>query len=150
MVSSSANTVDAYLAELSPERRKVIATMRDMVNAHLPPGYEETMNWGMISWEIPLSRYPVTYNKQPLNYVALAAQKNKYSLYLMSVVADSEHEHRLRAAAAAMGKTLDMGKCCVRFKRCEDLPLEVIGELIASMPAGTYIADYEARRGTAR
>ena len=79
MVSSAAKTIDAYLAELPPERRAVIAAMRDRVNAHLPPGYEETMNWGMITWQIPLARYPITYNKQPLAYVALAAQKNNQS-----------------------------------------------------------------------
>ncbi len=150
MVSSAAKTVDAYLAELPPERREVISTVRRMVNAHMPPGYEETMNWGMISWQIPLARYPDTYNKQPLGYVALAAQKNNYALYLVAVYADGEQERKLRAGAASMGKKLDMGKSCVRFKHPDDLPLAAIGELIASMPVEAYIADYEARRGIAR
>ena len=83
MVSSAAATVEAYLAELPPERRAVVATVRALVNAHLPEGYVEGMHWGMIGWVIPLSRYPVTYNKQPLIYAALAAQKNNYALYLM-------------------------------------------------------------------
>jgi hypothetical protein len=148
MVSSAAKTVEAYLAELPPERRAVIATMRDRVNAHLPPGYEETMNWGMITWQIPLARYPITYNKQPLAYVALAAQKNNYALYLTGVYAEGEQERRLRAAAAAMGKKLDMGKSCLRFRNIEDLPLDAIGELIASMSVEAYIARYEDRRGT--
>jgi hypothetical protein len=150
VVSSAAKTVDAYLAELPPERREVISTVRRMVNAHMPPGYEETMNWGMISWQIPLARYPDTYNKQPLGYVALAAQKNNYALYLVAVYADGEQERKLRAGAASMGKKLDMGKSCVRFKHPDDLPLAAIGELIASMPVEAYIADYEARRGIAR
>ncbi len=150
MVSSAAKTVEDYLAGLPPERRAVIATVRDTVNAHLPPGYEETMNWGMISWEIPLSRYPVTYNKQPLSFAALAAQKNNYSLYLMSVYAGSGGEQQLREAAAALGRTLDMGKSCLRFKQVEHLPLQAIGALIASVPVEAYIAQYEAARGAAR
>jgi Domain of unknown function (DU1801) len=150
MVSSAAKTVDAYLAELLPERRAVVATVRDIVNAHLPPGYEENMNWGMISWEIPLSRYPVTYNKQPLSFAALAAQKNSYSLYLMAVDGGSERERQLRDAAAALGRKLDMGKCCVRFKQPDHLPLQAIGALIASVPVEAYIAQYEAARGIVR
>ncbi len=150
MVSSAAKTVDAYLAELPPERRLVVATVRRMVTAHMPPGYEEAMNWGMISWQIPLSRYPVTYNKQPLSYVALAAQKNNYALYLVGVYAEGEQERKLRAAAAAQGKKLDMGKSCLRFKKPDDLPLEAIGALIASMPVEAYIANYEAMRGIVR
>lgn len=150
MVSSVAKTVDAYLAELPPERRAVVATVRDVVNAHLPPGYEETMTWGMISWEIPLSRYPVTYNKQPLGFAALAAQKNSYSLYLMAVDGGSEGERQLREAAAALGRKLDMGKCCIRFKQPDHLPLQAIGALIASVPVEAYIAQYEAARGIVR
>jgi Domain of unknown function (DU1801) len=150
MVSSAAKTVDAYLAELPPERRTVVSAMRRMVNERMPPGYEEAMNWGMISWQIPLARYPVTYNKQPLSYVALAAQKNNYALYLVGVYAEGEQERKLRAAAAAQGKKLDMGKSCLRFKKIEDLPLETIGELIASMPVEAYIANYEATRGITR
>ncbi len=148
MVSSAAKTIDAYLAELPPERRAVVATVRDAVNAHLPPGYEETMSWGMISWQIPLSRYPVTYNKQPLSFAGLAAQKNSYSLYLMAADTGSERERQLRDAAAALGRTLDMGKCCIRFKQPEHLPLQAIGALIASLPVEAWIAQYEAARGT--
>lgn len=146
MVSSAAKTVTAYLAELPPERRKVVSALRDLVNAHLPPGYEETMSYGMIGWGIPLSRYPVTYNKQPLCYAGLAAQKNNYSLYLLCAYGEGEQERKLRAAAAAQGKKLDMGKCCVRFKRLEDLPLGAIGEVIASTSVEDHIAQYEASR----
>ena len=146
MVSSKAKTVGAYLDELPPERREVIAKVRETVLANLPPGYEETMNWGMISYEIPLSRYPVTYNKQPLGYVALAAQKNNYVVYLMGLYADGEQERKLKTAYAAMGRKPDIGTCCVRFKKLEHLPLETIGELIASMPVEAYIEHYEASR----
>ena len=146
MVSSAARTVDEYLAGLPPERASVAAAMRALINVHMPPGYQETMAFGMIGWGIPLSRYPDTYNGQPLGYVALAAQKNAYSLYLMGIYADGEQERALHEAAAAAGKKLDKGKSCLRFKRPEDLPLQAIGKLIASMPVDDYIALYEANR----
>ena len=146
MVSSAATTVEAYLAELPPERRAVVTKVRALVNAHLPDGYVEGMNWGMISWEIPLSRYPATYNKQPLGYAALAAQKNHYALYLMGVYADSRSEHDLRAAYAAAGLKLDMGKCCLRFRRLDALLQPAVAAAIASTPLETHIARYEASR----
>lgn len=146
MVSSAAGTVKQYLAELPPERRKVVSAVRDIINANVPDGYQESMAFGMIGWSIPLSRYPETYNKQPLGYVALAAQKNNYSLYLMGVYADGRQEQKLRAAAAAIGRKLDMGKSCLRFKSVDDLPMAAIGELIASMSVDDYIAVYEASR----
>ena len=150
MASSATNTIEAYIAGLPLEQREVVSSMRRLVNAHMPPGYEEVMNWGMISWQIPLVRYPVTYNKQPLSYVALAARKNTCALHLIGVYADGEQERKLLAAAAALGKKLDMGKSCLNFKQPGDLPLETIGELIASMPVEAYIANYEAARGIAR
>lgn len=146
MVSSAATTVEAYLAELPPERREVIATVRALVNANLPDGYVEGMNWGMISWEIPLSRYPLTYNKQPLTYAALAAQKNHYALYLMCAYAHSQSEHDLRAAYAAAGLKLDLGKSCLRFRRLDALLLPAVAAAIASTPLETHIARYEASR----
>ncbi|TKR30550.1 DUF1801 domain-containing protein [Luteimonas gilva] len=146
MPRSDAVSVTDYLASLPPERRAVVAKVRDLVNANLPAGYAETMAFGMIGWGVPLSRYPDTYNRQPLGYVALAAQKNGYSLYLMGVYAIAEQERRLRTAAAAAGKKLDMGKSCLRFKKPEDLPLEAIGELIADVGVDDYIAVYEASR----
>lgn len=146
MTRSAATTVEAYLAELPPERRAVVAQARSLVNAHLPPGYVETMNWGMISWEVPLSRYPVTYNKQPLSYAALAAQKNAYTLYLMAVYTDSADEQRLHSMYEQAGKKLDMGKSCLRFKTFDDLVPDAIAKVVASMPVDAYIAHYEANR----
>ena len=99
---------------------------------------------GMLSYEIPLSRYPITYNKQPLSYVALAAQKNNYAIYMMNIYGDKGLLDRLVAAYAASGRKPDMGKCCIRFKRLEDLPLDVIGDIIASTPVERMIAAYES------
>lgn len=146
MVSSAAKTVEAYVEALPAERREVVATVRDLVNRHLPLGYVETMNWGMISWEIPLSRYPATYNKQPLGYAALAAQKNHYALYLMGVYADSQNERDLREAYARAGMRLDLGKCCLRFRKLDGLLPDEVGRIIASTPVDAYIAHYEASR----
>jgi hypothetical protein len=146
MVQSKAATVEECLAELPEERRAVIAAVREVILAHLPEGYEESMAWGMIGYGIPLSRYPNTYNKQPLGFVALAAQKNYYSLYLMCAYQDSEDEAFLRRAFEAAGKKLAMGKSCIRFKRLDDLPLDAIGEVIARTPPERMIATYEASR----
>lgn len=146
MVQSKAATVEEYLEELPEDRRAVVSAVRDVVLANLPEGYEETMNWGMISYEVPLSRYPVTYNKQPLAYVALAAQKNYYSLYVLSCYEDSEDEAFLRRQFETAGKKLDMGKCCVRFKTLDDLPLDAIGELVARTPPEGMIERYEESR----
>ena len=146
MVSSRATTVEEYLEELPEERRAVVSAVRDLVARNLPEGYRESMSWGMISYCIPLERYPNTYNQQPLGYVAIAAQKNHYSLYLMGVYADSEREKQLREAFRLAGKKLDMGKSCLRFKKLDDLPLEAVGEVISSLPVDEYIAYYEAAR----
>lgn len=146
MVSSTAKTVDAYLDELPSERRVVVATVRDLVNANLPPGYAEEMAFGMIGWNIPLSRYPKTYNKQPLCYAALAAQKNGYSLYLNCVYAGSGREQGPRAAYERAGRKLDMGKGCLRFKSPDDLLQSEIAAIVASTSVDEYIALYEASR----
>lgn len=150
MVQSKAATVADYLAELPAERRKVVETVRKTIRKHLPKGYTEAVAFGMLGYGIPLSRYPNTYNKQPLGYVALAAQKNYYSLYLMSAYADSDEERFLRDAFQQAGKKLDMGKCCIRFKRVEDLPLDAIGEVIARTPPDKFIELYERSRPSKR
>jgi uncharacterized protein YdhG (YjbR/CyaY superfamily) len=146
MARSNAATVEQYLAELPAERREVVSKMRDLVRRNLPKGYAETMNWGMISYEIPLERYPNTYNRQPLSYVALAAQKNYYALYLTSAYQDSEQGKQLAEAFKRAGKKLDMGKSCLRFNTLDDLPLDVIARVVASTPPEKWIAQFEAAR----
>jgi hypothetical protein len=144
MVSSKAQTVDDYLAQLPSDRRAVVAAVRDHVNAHLPPGYVEAMACGMIGWGVPLSRYPRTYNGEPLSYVGLAAQKNNYSLYLMGCYMNPADDAALRAAYAKAGRKLDMGKSCLRFKSLDGLLLDEIGRLVAAIPVETFIARYES------
>jgi uncharacterized protein YdhG (YjbR/CyaY superfamily) len=146
MVSSKATTPDAYIAELPPERRGLVETLRGIVNANIPDGFVERMNWGMISWELPLERYPDTYNGQPLAFAALAAQKSHTALYLNCVYASDERAERLKGAWAAAGKKLDMGKSCLRFKRVDQVAEDVLAEAVASIPVEEFIADYEAGR----
>jgi hypothetical protein len=150
MVSSAAQSPEAYLAELPAERRQEIAVVRDLILAHLPVGYEESMRWGMLSYEIPLRLYPHAYNRQPLNYIGLAAQKQKNLLYLLGVYTDPAALQSLLDAYARSGLKADMGKSCLRFRTARDIPLEKIGELIASMPPEKFIAMYEKSRQVLR
>ena len=143
---SKAPTPEAYLSELPPERADFVARLRDLINANLPDGYAERMNWGMISWEVPAERYPDTYNGQPLVYAGLAAQKNYTALYLNCVYASEERTERLKAQWAASGRKLDMGKSCLRFKRGQDVPEEVLAQTIRSIPVDRFIAEHEAGR----
>ncbi|HEX6372273.1 MAG TPA: DUF1801 domain-containing protein [Longimicrobium sp.] len=149
MASSKAETVEQYLQELPEDRRAVVSAVRDQVVRNLPAGYREAMGFGMITWGIPLEDYPDTYNGQPLGYAALAAQKNYYALYVMTPYQDPAQEQWLRDEFAKAGKKLDMGKSCLRFKKLEDLPLDVIGKLIASTPPAEFIAQYEKARADA-
>jgi hypothetical protein len=148
MVKSDAKTVEDYLQTLPPERREAISAVRDVILQNLPQGYVESMNWGMISYEIPLSRYPKTYNKQPLMLAALAAQKNYLSLYLLTVYGDKKTEEWFRERYRASGKKLDMGKSCVHFRKSDDLPLDLVGEAIRRSTVETYIERYEMARGS--
>ena len=139
-------TVAAYLAALPEDRRAAISAVRDLVNRNLPKGYRETIAHGMLAWAVPLEVYPDTYNGQPLMYAALASQKQYIALHLMTLYGHAETEREFRDAFAKAGKKLDMGKSCVRFRKLEDLPLDVIGQVIARTPPEAYIAFFEASR----
>src|SRR5476649_186027 len=115
MASSRAATVQAYLAELPPERRKVVSAARDLVLRSLPEGYDEGMDYGMIYYHVPFSRLSETYNGHPLCYVGLAAQKNFYAFYLMGIYSDPARTKAFVDGFARAGKKLDAGKSCVRF-----------------------------------
>jgi uncharacterized protein YdhG (YjbR/CyaY superfamily) len=143
---SEAATVDEYLAELPAERRAAIARVRDEIVANLPAGYEEDMNWGMITYQVPLTTYPDTYNGKPLMYAALANQKNHMAVYLTAVYADEETRDTFLDSYRETGKRLDMGKSCVRFRSLDDLPIELIGESIASCDLDSFIAMNERVR----
>jgi hypothetical protein len=145
MVTSNPETIEEYLQELLPERREVIAKVRETILENLPDGYVDTVR-GAIGYEIPLEDYPDTYNGQPLNYVGLAAQKHLYAVYMTCVYQDPQQEKLLREAYTKMGVKPDMGESYVRFRKLENLPLDVIGQLVASTPPDKFIAQYEASR----
>ena len=146
MAKSKAESVEEYLAELPEDRRAALATVRKVILENLPHGYEETMQYGMIGYVVPLERYPVTYNGQALSYAALASQKNYMSLYLMNIYGDKEAERWFVDRYHASGKRLDMGKSCVRFKKLEDLPIDLVADVIALTPVAQFLERYEASR----
>lgn len=136
-------TVDDYLSSLPAERRADVAAVRDLMRRNLPPGFEEGMLFGMISWFIPPERYGRSYNGQPLTIASLAAQKSHLALYLTGLYAEPALAEWFAAAYQAAGKKLDMGKSCVRFSRREDLPLAVIAQAAAKISVDEYVALYE-------
>jgi hypothetical protein len=146
MFANTALTVAEYLAKLPADRRATISAVRDVVLRNLPDGYEEMIGWGAITYAIPLAAYPNTYNKEPLSIAALASNKNYCSLYLMGAYGDEKTRRALEAGFERSGKKLDMGKACVRFKTAEDLPLDVVGAVIAKITPAKYIEIYEASR----
>ena len=145
-MQSNAKTAEEYLAELDDERREQLSIVRNVVLENLPDGYAEMMLFGMITYAIPLATYPNTYNKQPLMYAALASQKRHMALYLTNVYGDESVEKWFRARYIETGKRLDMGKSCVRFRKLDDLPLELVGEVVAKTPIDEFIEVYKASR----
>jgi hypothetical protein len=146
-MTSKAKTVAEYLKELPQDRRTAINAVREVILANLPAGYEECMQYGMISYVVPHSLYPAGYHCDPsqaLTYASLGSQKNHMALYLMCAYGDPATAEWFRKAYLAAGKKLDMGKSCVRFRKVEDLPLDVIGQIIGRVPVRNYIARVEA------
>ncbi len=143
---AESGSVEEYIAGMPEERRSAIASLRDLILAHLPEGYAEEMDFGMIAYVVPLDKYPKTYNGHPLMYAALALQKNYMSLYLMNIYGDPETHRWFTEEFNARGKKLNMGKSCVRFKKLDDLPMDVIGQAIAKTTPAEWIEIYEESR----
>lgn len=151
-MQSKATTVEAYLKELPEDRRKAIEALRKVFKKNLGKGYQEGMQYGMIGYFVPHSVYPDGYHcdpKQPLPFAGLASQKNHMSLYMMCIYGIDEHRDRFvkgwqAAAAEGRARKLDMGKACIRFKKLEDVPLDVVGEAIMRVPVKAYIEHYES------
>jgi hypothetical protein len=142
-MKSEATTVNDYLNSLPEERRIAISAVRKVILKNLPKGIEEVMNWGMISYQIPLSTYPDTYNRQPLMYVALASQKNYMAVHLLGIYLGEETRLKFEADYKSAGKKLDAGKGCARFKKLDDLPLDLIGKVVASTTVEKFISFFE-------
>jgi len=141
-MQSKANSVEQYLNDLPEDRKESLSIVREAIVKNLPTGYVEVMNWGMITYEVPLETFPDTYNGKPLMYVALASQKNHMSIYLMGCYMSPEIRKKFENAYKQSGKKFDAGKSCIRFKKEEDLPLELIGKTIGSMSVEQFIENY--------
>lgn len=149
VMQSRATTVQQYLAELPADRRAALECVRAVILKNLDSAYEEGMQYGMIGYYVPHRVYPPGYHcdpRQPLPFACLALQKNYMSVYLGCIYGPSEDEARFRAAWAKTGRKLDMGKTCIRFRKVEDLALDVIGEAIRRVPARKFIEYYESVR----
>lgn len=148
-MTSTATTVKEYLAELPPDRREALEAVRAVIRKNLPKGFAEQMQYGMITYVVPHKLYPAGYHckpSDPLPFASLASQKSHMALYLMTVYFSPEMPEWLKAQFALRGKKLDMGKSCIRFKKLEALPLDLVGEAIAKVPLKDYIRLYEANR----
>ena len=141
-MQSKANSVEQYLNDLPEDTKESLSIVREAIVKNLPTGYVEVMNWGMITYEVPLETFPDTYNGKPLMYVALASQKNHMSVYLMGCYMSPEIRKKFENAYKQSGKKFDAGKSCIRFKKEEDLPLELIGKTIGSMSVEQFIENY--------
>lgn len=139
-------TVDQWLAAVPAERREAINAVRDAVNEHLPPGYEETVDWGMLAWVVPLERLPNTHNGHPLMLAALGAHTKLMTIYLTSVYGDPKIRREFEDAYKQTGRKLDMGGSCVHFKKLDDLPLDVVGNVISRVGVDQFVERYESSR----
>lgn len=146
-----ANDVEGYLEALPEDRREALLAVRAVIVANLPSGYQESMTWGMPTYEVPFATYPDTYNGKPFMYAAFADQKRYMSLYLMGVYQTAATGLRFREAfEAEMGRPPDMGKSCLRFRTLDELPLDLIGTVIGSVDVDTFVELAKAARSTRR
>lgn len=150
---SDATTVEQYLDGLPPERRPAIEAIRAVILKNLSRGFAETMQYGMIGYVVPHSLYPAGYHcnpREPLPFASLASQKNHMALYMMSLYEGGDDAAWFRDAWQRTGLRLDMGKCCVRFRRLQDVPLGVVAEAFRRVTPAGHIAMYERARAAPR
>jgi hypothetical protein len=144
MVQSGASTPEEYLAELPPERLEVIKMVRQVILDNLADGFVEGMEFGMLSYHVPLEDFGDTYNGRPLGIAALANQKDHMAVYLMGIYGDPEERAWFTETWKATGIKLDMGQSCVRFRNRQGVPLGVIGQAIARATPDDLIAAHES------
>lgn len=146
MFENKSRTVSEYLAGLPAEQRATVRKLRSFVKKHLPKGYKEQIGFGAITYAVPLTRLPDTYNGQPLCYAAIAAKKNFYTLYLMGPYGNPTQKKWMADEFKKRGKKFDMGQSCLHLKSLDDIPQDVVGEVIASVPLADYVDMYRASR----
>lgn len=143
-----AKTVDEYLSALPPERLEAVTKLRNLISKNLPPGFEETLSYGMPAWVVPFSAYPAGYHckpAEPVPFISLASQKNFISFYHMGLYAKPEIIEWFKAEYGRLGiGKLDIGKCCIRLKKAENIPWELLAELCRKITLPEWIASYEA------
>lgn len=145
-------TVEAYLKNLPADRREAVSAIRDTINANLDPAFSEGIQYGMIGWAVPHSVFPDGYHcdpSQPLPFASVASQKNHIGIYLFCLYMDEAEQGRFVEAWKATGKRLDMGKSCIRVKKLDDVPLDVLGEAIGRITAAGFVRQYQAQRAAA-
>jgi hypothetical protein len=125
---SEATTTQEYLDELPRDRAEALSVVLAALRASLPKGLEENMNWGMVTFEVPLAIYPKTYNGQPLMHTAVANQKKHMAIYMSCLYGEGQGRDEFVEAYKATGKRMDLGKGCLRFRKLDDLPLDLITE----------------------
>lgn len=147
-MQSKALTPEEYLENLPEERKPIVTAIRNTIIQNIPEGFIEIMNYGMLGYVVPHSLYPSGYHcdpKQPLPFLGLASQKGHISFYHMGLYADSELTKWFEEEWVKVSKKkLDMGKSCVRFKKAEDVPLQLIGALVQKISTKDWIAMYES------
>ncbi|MBI3073551.1 MAG: DUF1801 domain-containing protein [Deltaproteobacteria bacterium] len=144
-MKNKATTVKEYLSELPDDRRKALSAVRNIIVKNLDAGYEEGIQYGMIGYYVPHRIFPAGYHcdpKQPVPFASLASQKNHMAIYLMSIYGNPDEVAWFKSAWAKTGKRLDVGKSCIRFKKLDDLPLDIIGDAIRRVPAKAFIDRY--------
>jgi uncharacterized protein YdhG (YjbR/CyaY superfamily) len=143
-----ASNIDEHIASLPDDRKGPVTKLRDAIKNNLPKGFEETISSGMISWVVPYKIYPAGYHcdpKQPLPFLGLASQKNSISLHHIGLYGDADLMKWFRDEwAKASNRKLDMGKSCIRFKKPDEIPFDLIGRLAAKMSPADWIARYES------
>lgn len=149
-MASDATTPQEYLDELATDRRAHVEPVYRLVREAMPDGYEETVAYGMITWQVPLATFPDTYNGQPLAYVGLAAQKKHNALYLMGLYPDSEAAEDFRRRWTEDGRKLDMGKSCLRFQDPADLRSDLLAETVAATPPARLVELHQQARSAKR
>lgn len=146
-MQSKATTIDQYLKNISEDKAEGFSKLRDTIKKNIPKGFSEEINYGMIGYVVPHSIYPDGYHcdpKLPLPFVAIAAQKNFIALYHMGIYASPELLAWFTSEYPKHSKAkLDMGKSCIRFKKPDDIPFKLIGELIKKMSTKDWIGLYE-------
>jgi Domain of unknown function (DU1801) len=145
-MQSPAPTVAQYLAGLPDDRRATVDAVRAVILTNLPAGMVESTGWGMITYEVPLTEVPDTYNGQPLMYAALGSQKHHVSVYLSGIYASPRLRAWFEKEYRAAGLRVDLGKSCGRFRTLDELPLDLVGQAVAAQTLEEFVDVYQSAR----